>query len=101
MEKHRAQRVAARKPRKNPVRSIFSWSLPCTAPTWRSTDRRTIRAGVTLRAGQKTVRQFLRDRFGIVTGAREYQHRPNWTPDRADLQEFLRALRDARAMRTN
>jgi hypothetical protein len=51
------------------------------------------RARVMLKAGRVTVRQFLRERFGIVTGAREYWHRENWTPDRADLQEFLRALR--------
>jgi hypothetical protein len=53
-------------------------------------------ARVTLKAGRQTVREFLRTRFGIVTGAREYWHRENWTPDRADLQEFLGALRDAR-----
>jgi hypothetical protein len=52
---------------------------------------------VTLKAGRMTVRQFLRERFGIVTGAREYWTRPQWTPDRADLQEFLGALRDARS----
>src|SRR5689334_8833766 len=51
---------------------------------------------VTLKAGGRTVRGFLRERFGIVTGAREYWHRPQWTPDRADLQDFLGALRDAR-----
>lgn len=50
-------------------------------------------ARVTVKAGRFTVRQFLRQRFGIVTGAREYWQRANWTPDRADLQEFLSALR--------
>lgn len=35
--------------------------------------------------------------FGIVTGARQFWHRECWTADRADLQEFLMALRDARA----
>lgn len=54
------------------------------------------RARVTLKAGRQTVRQFLRERFGIVTGAREFWHRENWTPDRADLQDFLGALGDAR-----
>ena len=28
----------------------------------------------------------------------KYWHRENWTPDRADLQEFLAVLRDARAL---
>jgi hypothetical protein len=50
-------------------------------------------ARVTLKGGRCTVWKFLRERFGIVTGAREYGHRSNWTPDRADLQEFLGALR--------
>ena len=54
------------------------------------------RARVTLKVGRETVREFLRTRFGIVTGAREFWHRENWTPDRADLQDFLAALRDAR-----
>jgi hypothetical protein len=57
-------------------------------------------ARVTLKAGRQTVREFLRARFGIVTGAREYWHRENWTPDRADLQDFLAALRDARRAAT-
>ena len=55
------------------------------------------RARVMLKAGRMTVRQFLRERFGIATGAREFWHRPNWTADRADLQEFLRAIREARS----
>lgn len=47
-------------------------------------------ARVTLKAaGGPSVRAFLRERFGVVTGTREYWHRENWTPDRADLQEFL------------
>jgi hypothetical protein len=53
-------------------------------------------ARVTLKAGRQTVREFLRTRFGIVTGAREFWYRENWTPDRADLCDFLGALRDAR-----
>jgi hypothetical protein len=53
-------------------------------------------ARATLKAGRKTVRQFLRERFGIVTWVREYWHRENWAPDRADLQEFLGALRETR-----
>lgn len=53
-------------------------------------------ARVMLKAGRQTVRGFLHKRFGIVTGAREYWHRETWTPDRADLADFLRALREAR-----
>jgi hypothetical protein len=53
-------------------------------------------ARVMLKARRQTVRQFLRERFGVVTGEREYWHRENWTPDRADLHEFLGALRDTR-----
>ena len=53
-------------------------------------------ARVTLKAGRQTVRAFLRERFGIVTGRREYWHRPQWTPNRADLQEFLGVLREVR-----
>ena len=53
-------------------------------------------ARVTLKARRQTVRGFLLARFGIVTGAREYWHRENWTPDRADLHEFLGALRNPR-----
>lgn len=41
------------------------------------------------------VRQYLRERFGVVTGPREYYHRREWTPDRADRADFLRALREA------
>jgi hypothetical protein len=55
------------------------------------------RARVTLKAGRQTVREFLRTRFGIVTGAREFWHRENWTPDRADLRDFLSALRRFKA----
>lgn len=55
-------------------------------------------ARVMLKAGRMTVRQFLRERFGIMTGAREFWHRPNWTPNRADLADFLRALRGARML---
>jgi hypothetical protein len=54
-------------------------------------------ARVTLKAaGGPSARAFLRERFGIVTGRREYWHRENWTPDRADLKDFLGALRCAR-----
>jgi hypothetical protein len=45
-------------------------------------------------AGGPSVRQFLLARFGIVTGSRQFWHRENWTPDRADLQEFLRAIQE-------
>jgi hypothetical protein len=61
---------------------------------WRRGEADTAR--VTLKARRQTVRQFLRVRFGIVTGAREYWHRENWTPDHAGLQEFIGALREAR-----
>ena len=44
---------------------------------------------VTLKPGRVTVRRFLRERFGILTGAREYWHRENWTADQADLQEVF------------
>ena len=45
-----------------------------------------------LRSGSITVRRFLDERFGILTGARQAWHRPNWTPDRADLHEFLKTM---------
>ena len=61
---------------------------------WRSGEAE--RARVTLEARGQTVREFLRVRFGIVTGEREYWHPENWTPDRADLHEFLGVLRSAR-----
>lgn len=64
------------------------------AELWRTGEVEAAR--VTLKSGKMTVREFLRQRFGIVTGAREYWHRPQWTPDRADLHEFLGALRAAR-----
>lgn len=75
----------------------FTWhEILCLASVelWRSGEANAAR--VTLKAGRQTVRQFLRERFGIMTGAREYWHRDGWTPDRADLQEFLGALRQAR-----
>ncbi|MBY0506442.1 MAG: hypothetical protein K2X03_21165 [Bryobacteraceae bacterium] len=50
-------------------------------------------ARVTLKSGKVTVRQFLLQRFGVRTGRREFWCRPQWTPDRADLHEFLRVLR--------
>jgi hypothetical protein len=48
-----------------------------------------------VQSGAVTVRQFLARRFGIVTGPREYWTRQGWTPDRADMHEFLGALRRA------
>ena len=59
--------------------------------------RRSGRARVTSKAGRQTVREFLRTRFGIVTAAPEFWRRENWTADRADLQEFLKVLREARS----
>lgn len=50
-------------------------------------------ARVTLKSGKVTVREFLRQRFGVQTGRREFWCRPQWTPDQADLHEFLRVLR--------
>lgn len=61
------------------------------AELWRCGEAETTR--VTLRSGRLTVRQFLRKRFGVVTGVREYWHRATWTPDRADLHEFLATMR--------
>jgi hypothetical protein len=55
-------------------------------------------ARVKLKAGRQTVGAFLRVRFGIISGAREYWHRENWTPDRVDLQDLLRALRKTRTV---
>jgi hypothetical protein len=60
--------------------------------------RRTKELGATRQAiasGEVTVRQFLSRRFGIELGSREYWHRRNWTPDRADAHEFVAALRRA------
>ncbi len=65
---------------------------------WRRGEADAARAK--LKAGRQTVREFLRARFRIVTGPREYWHRKNWTPDRADLADFLRALREARRVAT-
>ena len=56
-------------------------------------------ARVTLKSRRVTVREFLLQRFGVATGRREFWHRSNWTPDRADLQEFLAALRETRPLR--
>jgi hypothetical protein len=77
----------------------YSWGEILTLAAlelWRCGEAESAR--VTLKARRKTVRQFLRERFGIVTGAREYWHRENWTPDKADLHEFLGALRNTRAV---
>jgi hypothetical protein len=52
-------------------------------------------ARVRLKARLQTVRAFLQARYGIFTGPREYWHRENWTPDRADLRDFLRACQRA------
>jgi len=35
-------------------------------------------------------------RSGSVTGRRQALHRPNWTPDRADLHEFLKTMERAK-----
>lgn len=78
-------------------RAAFNWFdvLDIAARELRRTGEADA-ARVTLRAGRQTVRQFLRERFGIVTGPRLAWHRENWTPDRADLHDFLRALSRAR-----
>ncbi len=73
------------------------WHEMCrlaAAESWRRGEAE--HARVIVKAGRMTMRQFLRERFGIVTGAREYWHQENWTADRAELQEFLGALRNAR-----
>ena len=73
--------------------ACYSWTdiLQMAAKElWRCGEANAAR--VTLKAGRQTVRQFLLARFGIVTGSREYWHRPEWTPERADLQDFLKAL---------
>jgi hypothetical protein len=80
--------------------ACFTWSevLRLAAlELWRRGEADAAR--VTLKAGRQTVREFLRARFGIVTGAREFWHRENWTPDRADLQDLLAALRATRLVR--
>ena len=48
-----------------------------------------------LKARVTSVRVFLRECYGIFTGPWEYWHLERWTPDRADLKDFLRALRGA------
>ena len=49
-----------------------------------------------LKARRQTVRAFLRARYGIFTGPREYWHDSRLTPDQADLKDFLRAIREAK-----
>ena len=49
-----------------------------------------------LKARVISVRAFLQERYGIFTGPREYFHDSWMTPDRADLKEFLRAIREAK-----
>jgi hypothetical protein len=78
--------------------ACFTWSEVLrlvASELWRCGEADAAR--VTLKAGRQTVREFLRTRFGIVTGARQFCHRESWTPDRADLWEFLGALRNARS----
>lgn len=75
----------------------YSWAEVLNivaAELWRCGEADAAR--VRLKAGDVTVRRFLRERFGIVTGRREFWHRPQWTPDRADLQELLGVLRACR-----
>ena len=49
--------------------------------------------------GGVTVRAFLRERYGAVTGPREYYTPPHRTPDAADLRALRCALRRAGAWR--
>ena len=79
--------------------ACFTWTETlrvAATELWRRGEAE--RARVTLKARHQSVREFLWTRFGIITGARELWHRENWTPDRADLHEFLGALRDAKGM---
>ncbi len=55
---------------------------------------------VALSDGTQTVRQFLYERFGVVTGRRESWHRKDVAADEADLREFIGALREAKVKRT-
>ena len=49
-----------------------------------------------LRARVISVRGFLREHYGIVTGPREYWRDSRLTPDWPDLQDILRAIREAK-----
>ena len=60
------------------------------AELWRTGEADAAR--VTVKAGRVTVREFLRQRFGIVTGAREYWCPSHRTPREQDAREFLRVL---------
>jgi len=80
--------------------ACYSWGEILTMAAmelWRRGETDAVR--VTLKARRQTVREFLRERFGVVTGARQYWHRENWTPERAELKEFLGALRDTKAVK--
>jgi hypothetical protein len=52
-----------------------------------------------LGSGGVTVRDYLRERYGAVTGPREYYTPPHITPDAADLKMLRAALRRAGAWR--
>lgn len=61
---------------------------------WRCGEAESAR--LVLKSRKWTVREYLRWRFGVATGRREYFTPSYLTADRADLREFLAALRDAR-----
>lgn len=52
-----------------------------------------------LNGGAVTVREWLRENYGVVTGAREYFTPPHRTPDECDLRMLRAALRRAGAWR--
>ena len=52
-----------------------------------------------LGGGVVTVRDYLRERYGAVTGPREYYTPPHITPDAADLKMLRAALRREGAWR--
>jgi hypothetical protein len=45
-----------------------------------------------LRAGRQTVRGFLTERYGVVTGPRQYWTPTGRMPNEADVRDFLRVL---------
>jgi hypothetical protein len=74
--------------------ACYTWCdvLPMAAvELWRCGEAEAAR--VTLKAGRVTVRQFLRERFQVVTGRREYWTPSHRTPDEQDAREFLSVLR--------
>jgi hypothetical protein len=69
------------------------------AELWRTGEADAAR--VTLKAGRQTVRAFLRQRFGVVTGARQFFTPSHRKPDEQDAREFLSVLGVARRQHAN